>query len=55
MANTTLDPVAAKLDQILTVVQNPVIIEGERAGLKQDTCGQSYAWTALASAPCGSS
>lgn len=37
MAKTALDPVAARLDQILTVVQNLVIIEGERAGLKQDT------------------
>lgn len=37
MPRRDLDPVATKLDQTLTVLQSLVIIETERAGLKQDT------------------
>jgi hypothetical protein len=37
MAKPALDPVVAKLDEILTVLQDLVIIEGEQAGPKLDT------------------
>lgn len=37
MAKPGLDPVVSKLDEILTVLQELVIIEGEQVGLKQDT------------------
>lgn len=37
MARKAQDPVVARLDQIHSVLQNLVIIEGEWAGLKQGT------------------